>query len=530
VDSSQWRRVARESDLAEGGMKLVEDGTEKLLLVRRGGRVFALGHKCPHYQEKLEKGVVVGDEIICKSHQARFDVRTGRMTSPPARDGLPVYPVKVEDGEVWIGRPVPSRPAPPSGSPADDRRTFLILGAGAAGSAAAEALRREGFAGRIVMVSADREGPCDRPVLSKGFITGKDGEDKLPLRDPGFYSSQRIELLTGRRVVSLDVVRRAARLDGGEEVAFDKALLATGGAPRRLPVPGSDSPGCLVLRTADDARAILAAAAKATRVTVIGAGFVGTELAGSLRERGLSVSVTAPEDLPLAAVLGPRVSTYLKGLHEAKGVSFFMGRSTVKIEAGDRGMAVTLSDGRLLESDFVVMGAGIRPEVGYLAGTGLVEDGGVAVDDAMQSRAPGIFAAGDIAAMSDPDGGTRRVEHWTVAERHGVRAALGMLGKDPGPQEVNFFWSKQAGVSLKYVGYARRFDEIFYRGAVEDGAFLAGYYLRGELKAAATIGLAPQLIAVERLMSRGVRLSPTELADPAVDLLALARGVVRGTS
>jgi apoptosis-inducing factor 3 len=524
VDSSQWRRVACESDLAEGGMKLVEDGDEKVLLVRREGRVYALGHKCPHYQEKLEKGVVIGDEIICKSHQARFDIRTGRVTSPPARDGLPVYPAKVENGEIWIGRAVPSRPAPPRGSPADDRRTFLILGAGAAGSAAAETLRREGFAGRIVMVSADREGPYDRPALSKGFITGKDGEDKLPLRDPGFYETQRIELLAGRRVVSLDPSRRAARLDGGEEVVFDKALLATGGAPRRLPVPGAESPGCLVLRTAVDARAILAAASKAKGVTVVGAGFVGMELAGSLRDRGLSVSVAAPEELPLAAILGPRVSLYVKGLHEAKGVSFFMGRSTVHIESGGRGMAVTLSDGHVLESDFVVMGAGIQPVVDYLAGTGLVEDGGVAVDHGMQTRSPGIFAAGDIAQVADPDGGTCRIEHWTVAERQGVRAALGMLGKNPGPPEVNFFWSRQAGVSLKYVGHARSFDQISYRGAVEEGAFLAGYYLRGELKAAATIGLASQLIAVERLMSRGGRLSASELADPAVDLLAMARG------
>jgi NADPH-dependent 2,4-dienoyl-CoA reductase/sulfur reductase-like enzyme len=238
----------------------------------------------------------------------------------------------------------------------------------------------------------------------------------------------------------------------------------------------------------------------------------------------LSVSVTAPEDLPLAAILGPRIAAYLKGLHEARGVVFFMGRSTVKIESGEQGMAVTLSDGCVLESDFVVIGAGIRPVVDYLVGTDLVEDGAVAVDEGMQSRAPGIFAAGDIASVSDPDGGTHRVEHWTVAERQGVRAARGMLGKDPGPQEVNFFWSRQAGVSLKYVGYARRFDQVCYRGDVEGGAFLAGYYLGGALKAAATIGLAPQLIAVERLMSRGAQVSPSDFSDPGVDLLARARG------
>lgn len=516
--------VARESDVAEGGLKLVEAGDEKVILTRRDGQVFALGHKCPHYQEKLEKGVVVAGEIICKSHQARFDVRTGRMTSPPARDGLPVYPVKVQDGEIWIGHAVrPPSPVPVRSLPKDSR-TFLILGAGAAGSAAAETLRREGFAGRIVMVTCDRENPYDRPTLSKDFITGKAGEDKLPLRDTGFYSSQGIELLTGRTVVSLETSRNAARLDDGKEVAFDMALLATGGSPRRLPIPGADAPGCLALRTADDARRILDAASRAKSVTILGAGFVGTELAGSLRDRGLAVSVTAPEELPLAAILGPRVSRYLKGLYEAKGISFFMGRSAVKIESRGAGMTVTLSDGAVLESDFVVIGVGINPSVDYLAGTSLVEDGAVPVDERMRTRAPGIFAAGDIAAVADPDGGTRRVEHWVVAERQGVRAAMGMLGKDPGPAEANFFWSRQAGFSLKYVGYARRFDQVSYRGVVEDGAFLAGYYFRGVLKAAATIGLAPQLIAVERLMARGAPLSPSELADPGVDLLDRARG------
>ena len=373
------------------------------------------------------------------------------------------------------------------------------------------------------MVTCDRENPYDRPTLSKDFITGKAGEDKLPLRDTGFYTSQGIELLTGRTAVSLDPSRMAARLDDGREVAFDMALLATGGLPRRLPIPGADAPGCLTLRTADDARRILEAASRSKAVTIIGAGFVGTELAGSLRDRGLAVSVTAPEELPLAAILGPRVSRYVKGLYEARGISFFMGRNAVKIESHGAGLAVTLSDGAVLESDFVVMGVGIQPSVDYLSATGLVVDGAVPVDDGMRTRRPGIFAAGDVASVAQPEGGTCRVEHWVVAERQGVRAAMGMLGKDPGPAEANFFWSRQAGFSLKYVGYARRFDEVSYRGVVEEGAFLAGYYHQGVLKAAATIGLAPQLIAVERLMARGESPSAADLADPEVDLVERAQ-------
>jgi len=525
MDDAAWRMVAREADLGEGVPMVVTAGEEKILLVRLHGKVHAVGHECPHYQEKLENGVLFGTEIVCKSHFARLDVTTGKMTSPPAMNDLPVYPVKVEKGEVWIGQVEKPKFPKPAAALGSDPRTFLVVGAGAAGNAAVETLRRAGFSGRIVIVTHEEERPYDRPNLSKDFITGKAGEEWLPLRGPKFYAAQGIELLTGRRVVALDPVGKSVRFEGGESIVFDKALLATGGVPRKLSIAGGDGEGCHFLRTAADARAILGAASRSKSVILIGAGFIGLELAGSLRERGLAVTVVAPESLPLAPLLGDRIAAYIKSLHESKGVTFLMGTTPTEIMGAAGAKTVALSDGTRREAGFVVIGLGVQPAVEYLAGTDLVEKGAVPVDGRMQTRAPGIFAAGDIAAVADPDGGNRRVEHWVVAERQGRRAAHCMLDADPGPDEVSFFWSRQAGVSLKYAGYARGFDQVVYRGVVEAGKFLAGYYRGGSLKAAATVGLAHELIGVERLLRLGKPPSAAQLGDEGFDLVAAARAL-----
>ncbi len=523
MDETGWRNVGKEARLVEGAPLVVEVDEEKILIVRLKGSVYAVGHKCPHYEEKLEHGALLGTEIVCKSHLARMDVTTGRVVSPPAFNDLPVYPVKVEAGDVWIGPVVKPRFPKPAAALGSDPRTFLIVGAGAAGSIAAETLRRRGFAGRICMATGEPERPYDRPNLSKDFMTGKAGEEWLPLRGPKFYDAQGIELLTGRRVVSLDTQKKTVLFEGGESLTFDKALLATGGVPRRLPVPGGDGEGCFLLRSAADARAIAAAAAQWKSVVLIGAGFIGLELAGSLRERGLEVTVVAPESLPLARILGDRIGAYIKAQHETREVRLLMERTPTRIEGAPGAKSIVLSDGAVLKAGFVVIGVGIQPAVEYLSGTGLVEKGAVPVDARMMTRAPDIFAAGDIAAVLDPDGERRRVEHWVSAQRQGQRAALCMLEADPGPREVDFFWSRQAGASLKYAGDARDFDQVVYRGVVEEGKFLAGYYRGGTLKAAVTIGMALDLVAVERLMRAGATPSAAQMGDPGYDLMAAAR-------
>ncbi len=525
MDESGWTKVARDADLVEGIPMVAAIGEEKALLARVRGKVYAVGHKCPHYEEKLEHGALFGTLIVCKSHFARMDITTGRALAAPAYNDLPVYPVRIEAGDVWLGPVVKPKFPKPAAEIGSDPRTFLIVGAGAAGNMAAETLRRQGFAGRIVMITAESERPYDRPNLSKDFITGKVDEDYLHLHGSKFYPNQGIELLTGRKVVSLDTADKAAVLEGGETIRFDRALLASGGTPRRLPVPGADGQGCFMLRTAEDARAIVSAAARWKTVVLIGAGFIGLELAGSLRDKDLEVVVVAPEALPLANVLGDRVSAYMKSLHESREVRFLMGRTASRIEGEPGAKVVTLSDGVRLPAGFVIIGLGITPAVDYLAGTGLVENGAVPVDAAMRTRAPDVFAAGDIAALPDADWERRRVEHWVAAQRQGQRAAMSMLDLDPGRTEVDFFWSKQAGASLKYIGHAREFDQVVYRGVVEEGRFLAGYYRKGVLKAAATVGMALDLVAVERLLRFSKAPTAAQIADASFDLMAAAKAV-----
>ena len=525
MDETGWKRVARDTDLAESVPVVVEEGLEKILLVRLQGKVYAVGHECPHYQEKLENGVLFGTQVVCKSHFARIDITTGRVVSPPALNDLPVYPVKVEAGEIYVGPAVKPKFPKPAAAIGSDPRVFLLIGAGAAGNTAAETLRRNGFAGRIVMLTEESDRPYDRPNLSKDFITGKAGEEWLPLRGPRFYPAQSIECMTGKKVVGLDTAKKIARLADGETISFDKALLATGGSPRRLSIPGGDGEGCFLLRTTADAQAILSAAVQSKRVAIIGAGFIGLELSTSLRDRGLEVTLIAPDALPLTRIFGDQIGAKIKAMHESRGVRMLLGATPKAISGSMGAKVISLADGRKVEADFLIMGLGIQPGIGFLEGTGIVENGAVPVDERMQTRAAGIFAAGDIAALPDSDFGRRRVEHWVAAERQGQRAALCMLDVDPGLMEVDVFWTKQAGASLKYVGYAAEFDQIVYRGVVEEGKFLAGYYRKGALKAAATIGMALDLVAIERLLKFKAAPTAAQFADQGFDLLAAARGI-----
>ena len=241
---SAWMKVCRDADLKEGEPLLVKAGEDDVYAVRLDGKVYAVGNKCPHYECALNEGTLFGHEIICKCHDARFDVTTGRMISAPSLKDLPVYPVRLEDGEIWLGPAEKPRPVKPEGT---DSRTFLIVGAGAAGNAAAETLRREGFAGRIVMITSESDQPYDRPNLSKEFMSGEAKPEWLPLRSAKFYANQGIEVLTNTKVMGLDPRAKTVTIQGGGTLAFDKALLATGAVPRKPAVPGADGEACFSL-------------------------------------------------------------------------------------------------------------------------------------------------------------------------------------------------------------------------------------------------------------------------------------------
>ncbi|KPK63117.1 MAG: hypothetical protein AMK73_05395 [Planctomycetes bacterium SM23_32] len=522
MPEEQWTKVADEDELAEGKPISVEVGDDQIMLVRVNGRIHACGDKCTHYGGPLSKGLLVGETVTCPWHTARFDVTTGDVQAPPALTGVGCCPVKVEEGSVYVGEV--RKPKAPTVKGADDR-TFAIVGAGGAGNAAAITLREEGFAGRIVMITAEPHRPYDRPTLSKELMSGEASVKSLPLHSEKFYERRRIELLTNALVTGLDADARKVILQDGREIAFDRALLATGGVPRRLDIPGAELPSFFVLRSRDDAQAIVSAVQEAERAVVLGAGFIGMEAAASLTERGLQVHVVAPEDVPMVRVFGRRVGGWVRGLHEEHGVEFHMG-TTAREVRGDGGVEeIVLEDGTSLPADVVIAGIGIRPAVSYLEGSGLLQDGAVPVDGKLCTRADGIYAAGDIAVVPDARTGKAcRVEHWVVAERQGCHAARAMLGSEEPYDEVPFFWTLQFHNSLKYIGHAGDADDVVFRGSLPDGKFLAGYYEGEQLRAIAAAGPARAALAVSELLRARRNVSREQFADASVDLVRLLAG------
>jgi 3-phenylpropionate/trans-cinnamate dioxygenase ferredoxin reductase subunit len=472
------------SDLADGAMLQGQVDGEAVLLVRRGDELFAIGAHCTHYGAPLVEGLLIDDTVRCPWHHACFSLRTGRPIRPPALNDLKRWIVQQRDGKAFVREAAPEA-QPPKLAAADLPESVVIVGGGAAGNAAAETLRREGYQGPITIFSADAALPVDRPNLSKDYLAGAAQPDWIPLRSEDFYAEHRIDLRLNARVAKIDPARKAVTLADGGEAAYGALLLATGAEPVRLPVPGADLPHVHVLRTLADSDALIAAAGSARRCVVVGASFIGLEVAASLRARELEVHVVAPEARPLERLLGPALGEMVKAIHEAHGVVFHLGSGVAEITASQ----VKLSTGQEIEADLVVTGIGVRPNVALAQEAGLAVDRGVTVDGYFQTSAPGVFAAGDIARWPDPlTGEAIRVEHWVVAERHGVFAARSILGQRQRFAEAPFFWSQHYDTVIHYVGHAEDWDRVEIDGdpAAHDCAVT---YWRGSKKlAVATVG------------------------------------------
>ncbi len=519
MENNDWIKAIAEGELKEGVPSVIEVEEKKVLLIRSEGRIYACGNECSHYHAPLSDGLVAGHVVTCPWHNARFDLRDGRLVAPPGLNGIPSYETRVEEGQVWIRQTGKGLIPMPEG---EDDRTMLIVGAGAAGNAAAETLRREGFAGRIVMVTGEAYGPYDRTMLSKDLLSGEAPAKWLALRGQKFYDRLNIELMTEKPVTAVDPAARAVTFADGTTMSADRILLATGGKPRSLPVPGSDKGGCHLLRSRQDAEAILGELETAKTVVIVGASFIGLEVACSLRTREIEVHIVAPEDVPLTAVFGEQIGQRVKKTHEENGVIFHLGETVKELTGQERVSEVVLSGGDRLKADCVIIGVGIRPAVEFLEDSGLVKEGAVAVNGRLETSAQGIFAAGDIALVPDGRSGEpRRIEHWVEAGRQGMHAARCMLGAKESYREVPFFWSKQYGSSLRYIGYAPKFDQVVFRGSVTDKFFVAGFYLNGKLAAAASVGKARELIRLGQLLEAGKSLSPVQLKDPGFNLLSL---------
>jgi apoptosis-inducing factor 3 len=440
------------SEIPDGGSLVGHAAGEAVLVARRGDEVFAVGATCTHYSGPLGEGLIVGETVRCPWHHACFSLRDGAPLRAPALNPIPCYRVDRDGARVRVGdKLAPPQPAALRGGPA----RIVIVGGGAAGHAAAETLRREGYAGRLTMISADSAPPVDRPNLSKDYLAGTAPEEWIPLRPREWFDEQKIELVLGARVKSIDVAGKRVVLEDGAAHDWDALLLATGAVPIRLPIPGAELPHVHTLRSLADSSAIIASAGAAKRAIVIGASFIGLEVAASLRARGLDVHVVAPEARPLERVLGPALGDFIRGLHDAKGVQFHLGQTVTAIAAD----SVTLSGGGRLEAELVVMGVGVRPDTALAEAAGLTvasdKSGGVLTDEHLATSVPGIWAAGDIARWQDPLTGDRlRVEHWVVAERQGQTAARNMLGRKERLELVPFFWSAHYDVTIAYVGHA----------------------------------------------------------------------------
>lgn len=515
MSAKEWRRIASASDLAEHkpiSVKVEENAIrddEEILLVRLDGRVYATENGCSHLGCPVAAGTLEGAVCTCPCHNARFDLRSGRALAAPALDDLSVYDVKEDDGSVYVGAP---RREELRGSSGRDSRIYAIVGGGAAGNAAAETLLREGFDGKIVMITPEATVPYDRTFLSKAFLSSaKMKTSSLRLRDDAFYESRNVEVRKNTSVISLDPARRAMKLSDGSELAADAVLLASGSRPRALDVPGNELPGVHLLRSLTDGERLKDAASNAKRAVLVGASFIATEVADSLRKRGIEVHIVAPEAVPFSRVFGERIGRRMMSMHEERGTVFHLGIGLSRITGTDRARAVELTDGSKIECDLVVAGVGAAPVVDYLGGSGLVSDGAVPVGADLQTSARGIFAAGDIAAVPDPySGGKFRVEHWIVAERQGQHAARAMLESGEPYRLAPFFWTRQMDTSLKYVGHAAGTADAVYVGDVESGEFLAGFFEGERLAAVSGIGMGAPVNHIAARMERGGAIGRSE--------------------
>ncbi|WP_213952701.1 FAD-dependent oxidoreductase [Variovorax sp. dw_954] len=472
--------------IADGAMLPGQVDGEDALLLRQGDAFYAIGAQCTHYHAALADGLLCGHVLHCPMHHAQFDIRSGAALCAPALDDLPSWRVEQADGRVFARERIVAAPRSlirkTDDAPLDD---VVIVGGGAAGLAAADRLRREGYEGRLTMLSADVDPPCDRPNLSKDFLAGTAEPDWIPLKPDDWYREQRIDLRLSTRVEAIDVSARMLRMAGGESLRFGALLLATGADPVQLEAPGAAPGQVLSLRSFADSRAIVAQAASARSALVIGASFIGLEVAASLRARGLEVHVVAPDAVPMQRVLGPELGAFVRDLHASNGVNFHLGTKVTRVD----GRRASLADGSVVEADLIVAGVGVRPSIALAEQAGLVIDRGVSVDAYLQTSAPGIFAAGDIARWPDPHSGERiRVEHWTLAQRQGQIAALNMLGQRRRFDISPFFWSQYYDVTLQYVGHAERWDAIEIDGSLERRDCSVRYRLGGRVLAVVTIG------------------------------------------
>jgi 3-phenylpropionate/trans-cinnamate dioxygenase ferredoxin reductase component len=404
---------------------------------------------------------------------------------------------------------------------------IVIAGAGLASARAAEALRKDGYDGSITIFGDEPERPYLRPPLSKEYLRGEGDRKHVDVHPAAFYAEQRIDVRTATRVAAIEPASRDVVLDGGDRVPFDRLLIATGARPRRLPVPGADLPGVMTLRNLGDADAIRAAASEAERIVVVGAGWIGSEVAASLRTLGRTVTLIAPDAVPLERVLGTEIGGVYRDLHVEHGVDW-RPRSTVqRILGTDRVDGIETSAGERISAELVVAGIGVEPRTELAVSGGLAVGDGIEASETLETSVAGIFAAGDVASAWHPFYGRRlRAEHWANARFQGSGAARSMLGGTAPYDRIPYFYSDQYDLGMEYTGRASRSDRLVVRGSLASREFVAFWLADGRVVAGMNANIRDVAKPIERLIRSRAVVDPVALADPSVAIDDLAGAAV----
>lgn len=461
-------------------------GETPVLVTRKGSAFHAFEAVCTHYGGALADGAFAGDTVRCPLHNACFNLLDGRAVAAPAFADLTRRKVEVVDGMVFVRQPVEAEPGPKARiARSSEPGRIVIIGGGAAGYAAADALRKDGYEGALTMITADSDLPYDRPNLSKDYLAGSAEPEWIPLQDTSFYKDRSIDVKRATTVTRLDLAAQKVETDSQGIIGYDRLLLATGATARQLPIPGATPAKVFTLRSLADANALIAALDGAQEIVLIGAGFIGLEVAAALRQRDKTVTVVSTDDVPFRAILGPEIGRYIRSIHEAHGVRF-IGQTTVQTVEGHN---VHLANGATIKADIIVVGIGARPNDELAASAGLAVKDGVIVDAQLRASAPNVFAAGDVARYQSAwANGLRREEHWVTAQRQGQVAAQNMRGANTLYNEAPFFWTHQFELNLKYSGAPGSWDRVSIEGSIENADFVASYFNGERLCAIASVG------------------------------------------
>lgn len=523
--------VAKVNELQNGQMQQIAVGDSQILLSRIEDKFYATGAFCSHYGAPLEQGILCGETIVCPWHNACFNAIAGQQQEPPGLDSLQHFSAKVEGDRVLVELPdeIPQHRTLEMAKykPNSDDRTFAVLGAGAAGTAAVEMLRQQGFQGKVVLISAEAKLPYDRTKLSKDCLQGNTATDAnaLSLRSCEFYDRYDIELCFGMAVTEVNALKKTITFADDSQIKYDSLLLATGGTARKLDVPGADLANIFTLRQPEDTDSILNAVKEATKALIVGSSFIGMEAAASLTKQGLKVTVVSPDEVPFQKILGERLGKMFQEIHEAKGVTFIFGTKAAKFTGDGKVESAILENGSEIATDLAVIGVGVEPNTGYLEGIKLdSKNHSIPVNRYLQTEIQDIYAAGDIANFPYlPMGESTRIEHWRLAAQHGRIAAANMLEKDRQLVDriVPFFWSGQYDIKLRYVGHAEQWDEIKIDGNLNEPEFLAYYLKDNRVMAVAGINRDREIAAISELMRRQQMPDAVTVKDTEIEWLEM---------